>query len=276
MSFYDVISDAINDIIAHGYDSRERIDKWLEKIKKAAQDKLISEKVLAQKLRDYYTLIFKRIIKTGGYKHFHVQTGPKAFTIKEAKLTAAMKEELDRRILSAANLIKLNREEAIRDTLKRFEGWSTAIPAGGTRAQGSREAQTEIKSSIASLSFRERRVLIDQGHKLMASINDIIAEGNGAIAAKWHSNYRQMNYNYREEHRERDGHVYLIRGSWADKAGLVKPKPGDGYTDQHEMPGEFVFCRCAYVYVYGLDRLPEEMLTEKGKARLKAAREEVG
>jgi hypothetical protein len=40
---------------------------------------------------------------------------------------------------------------------------------------------------------------------------------------------------------------------------------GEGYTDEMSTPGEEVYCRCAYVYIYSLRKLPDEMLTIKGK-----------
>jgi len=68
--------------------------------------------------------------------------------------------------------------------------------------------------------------------------------------------------------------VFLIRGSWAQRRGFVKAGPA-GYTDQVEKPGEFVFCRCTYTYLYHLRELPQDMLTKKGAAELDRVRKEI-
>jgi len=46
-------------------------------------------------------------------------------------------------------------------------------------------------------------------------------------------------------------------------------KAGDaGYTDEITTPGEEVFCRCFYRWIYNLRDLPKDMLTIKGKEQL--------
>jgi hypothetical protein len=70
-----------------------------------------------------------------------------------------------------------------------------------------------------------------------------------------------------------DGHWLLIRGSWADEAGLVKPAGEPGYTDEFEQPGELPYCRCSYVYLYTLRALPPGMITAEGARRMAKARE---
>jgi hypothetical protein len=139
---------------------------------------------------------------------------------------------------------------------------------GGAAEVDRRKLKAEIARPMRQLPFIERRVLIDQGHKLNASISAVIASDNGAIAAKWFSHWRQANYDYREDHRDRDNHVYLVRNSWAHKAGLVKVG-ADGYSDDMTQPAEEPFCRCKWVYIYNLRFLPDEMLTAKGRDQLK-------
>ena len=70
----------------------------------------------------------------------------------------------------------------------------------------------------------------------------------------------------------RDGHTYLVRGSWADKAGYVKGT----YTDEITHPTEEINCRCGYVFVYALRDVPASMLTAKGKEMLMQARRLAG
>lgn len=264
MSFQQVINQAIADIEANGFDSQARIDAWMERIGTAARAELTPEGKLQEILSASLASIYKRAVDRGGVLKLH--TGLQRFKLDMLK--PRLRAELDRRIMASAQLIKLNRQQSIAKTLQRFSGWATSIPDGGSKVVDRPEVRDDLKKALRSLPYEERRVAIDQGHKLLAAINDVIAVDGGAIAAEWHSHYRQPGYDYRPDHKERDGHVYLIRGNWAQEKGLVKP--GDaGYTDSITQPGEEVFCRCGYRYIYSLRALPDTMLTVKGRATLK-------
>lgn len=262
-SFPTIVQRAIADISEHGFDTESRIEFWLGELRKSAQAYLMSEAEMTERLRDALGAIYARLIDKGQYARYHQGVGQ--FTVN--KMRPYLRAELDRRIMASAELIKLNRRETIDATLRRFQGWTTSIPAGGSRAEDKREAAANIKKSLRSMPFIDRRVIIDQGMKLTSSINKIIAEDGGAIAGMWRSHFKELNYNYRKSHKERDHRVYLVRGNWAEKEGLVKPGP-DGYTDQITEPAQEIYCRCWYVWIYSPRRLPENMLTEKGKATL--------
>ena len=269
-SFQEVLNAAIADITEHGFDSVERIDRWKRELQQAANESLISSVSLEQKLRDGLALIYKKAIDQGGiFKH---HPGVARFTIE--KIKPQLRSELDRRIAASASLIKLNREEAIAKTLRRFEGWSTSIPPGGVSAEKRAEVKANTRKALKQLPFEERRVLIDQGFKLISAINDIVATDNGAIAARWRSNFRQSGYDARPDHEERDNKVFLIRNSWADNAGLVKPGK-NGYVDDIEAPAQLPFCRCYYIYLTAIRDLPDDMVTAKGKEKLAEARQKI-
>jgi hypothetical protein len=225
---------------------------------------MIPERELNAQLEKMLRAIFDREVGRGEILKLH--SGVSRFTLEQVRPELRM--ELDRRILASANLIKLNRDAAVRDTLQRFSGWATAQPPGGSRAAERAQARSKVRKALASLPFEERRVAIDQAHKFASNLSDILAQNAGAIAGKWRSNWRQVNYNYREDHKERDGNIYLIRDSWAHEKGLVRPGEA-GYVDQITRPGEEVFCRCWYEYIYALRKLPREMLTGKGEAALR-------
>lgn len=263
MTFYETLTAAIKDLTEHGFDSQARVDGWQRRLRRSALEAMISPRRLEKMLTDAMVGIYKRLVDQKGVLKFH--PGVSAFTID--RLKPKLRRELDRAITANANLIKLNREKAIQETEQRFAGWATSVPAGGSKAQDKPEVQKTLKKALKSLPYEERRVLIDQGHKLTAAINRIVALDGGAIAAIWHSHWRARGYNYREDHKERDERVYLIRGSWAHEKGLVKPGEA-GYTDQITQPGEEVFCRCAYQYVYALKDLPDDMITQKGRDEL--------
>ena len=155
--------------------------------------------------------------------------------------------ELNRRIAASIDLIKLNRPQAILKTQQRFRGWATSIPPGGTPKEGKAklkkvEQKKELRKALASLPFEERRVAIDQSAKLFAAINTTVAVNGGAIGAYWQAHGpHQKGYDGRPAHNARDGKFFLIRNSWADKVGFVKPN-SDGYTDEIEQVAELPFC----------------------------------
>ncbi|WP_249206361.1 hypothetical protein [Burkholderia multivorans] len=181
-----------------------------------------------------------------------------------------LRPELDKRVRASVDLIKLNRERAVEQMLQRFAGWTSSIPDGGSRAIEKPEVREDIAKSVRQLRYEERRVSIDQGHKLMSSINAVIAEQTQAIAMMWRSHWRQAGYDYRPDHKERDKRFYVVRGSWALQQGLITK--GDGYLDEITQPAEEPFCRCYGVYVNNLRDLPPEMLTEKGRRALEETR----
>ena len=263
MTFFEVLTAAINDIIEYGFDSKKRIDGWLKKIKIAANDALMSDEQMQIEMEKALNSTFTRMVTKGGL----INKSVTKYDIE--KLKPRLRSELDRRIMASANLIKYNREKNINEVLQRFEGWATSIPVGGSKAVDKVKEKQAIKKSLTKMPFEQRRVVIDQTHKLVSNINEIVATDNGAIAARWHSHWKQPNYNYRKDHKERDENIYVIRNSWAHKEGLIKPI--NGYTDDITSPGEEVYCRCNYVYLYNL-RQVQDLLTNKGKKALESAK----
>jgi hypothetical protein len=269
-TYFDVLTAAINDLTEHGFDSAERVAYWSRRIKEAAQATMAPPPVMEQMLRDALAQTYRKLIDQGQIAQFH--QGIARFTLE--KVRPQLRAELDRRIMASANLIRLNREQAIQKTLQRFQGWSTSIPAGGSDAVDKRETKTDIRKALTQLPFEERRVLIDQGHKLRASLSEILARDGQAIAMTWRSHWRQAGYNYREDHKERDGHTYALRGSWALDKGLMKAGP-DGYYEDITSVGEEPFCRCYAAWIYALRGLPDEMLTAKGRDALAEAKRKI-
>ena len=250
-----------------GYDSPERVKYWIDRLRGAAIQSMTPERQIRETLAATLNAVYRAKIERGAILRYHL--GIERFTLE--RIRPRLRAELDRRILAAAALIKVNRAEAVETTLRRFGGWATSSPPGGSDAVDRRAVKTEIKKPLASLPFRERRVAIDQGHKFVSNLSDIIATEAGAIAGVWHSNWRQRNYDYREDHKERDEHVYLVRDSWAHQAGFVKAND-NGYVDQITRPGEEVFCRCRYSWIYSLRKMPPDLLTEKGRHKLDETR----
>lgn len=264
MTFYEILTQAVADILDHGFDSEQRVRDWEAKIAFAAAEEMIPEHVLQVHLRNVLTAQYKREVEQGRILKFH--PGVSRFTL--INLKPRLHAELQRRIMASAQLIKLNRAESIASTLRRFSGWASSVPIGGVEVAKRNEIKGRIKKSLGSLSYEERRVIIDQSHKFSASLNEIIATDGGAIAVKWHSHWRQMGYNYRKDHKERDEKIYLYRNSLARSAGFVKAGEA-GYYDDITKVAEEVYCRCFAQYIYALRSLPDDMLTEKGRQEIK-------
>lgn len=270
-TFTRTVREAVKFFLRNGYTSRQELEQWQAIIRQAAESETDDDymSMVSDRLRKTYDL---QVIKAGVLER---HKGLSRFTLNY--MEPKLRSELDRRILASADLIKLNRTAAINKTVQRFSGWATSIPVqdyvGGGLSASSRSGivanAQHIQKSAEQVDYEARRVMIDQSHKLIANIDNIIATSNNAIAAEWHSHWRQPGYDYREDHKERDKMVYLIRGNWAQKNGYVKAGPA-GYLDEITQPGEEVFCRCYVTYLYNLRSIPEDMLTQKGRKFLES------
>lgn len=270
-AFYKILTEAVADITNNGFDGQKRLDFWLGKLTMAAQGVLVPQAVLEDELKQALSRVYHRAVTNG--KLLKVHKGIGRFTLDAVK--PKLRSQLDQRIAASANLIKLNRKASIERTLSRFSGWATSIPAGGSTLVNKVEEAGKIRRAIAGLPFEERRVVIDQGHKLNAAVSDIIAVDGGAIAGRWvHVMERSHAYTPRPDHVERNGVIYVIRGNSALDMGLMK-LDGHKYTDQITAPGEEVYCRCSYEYLYNLRDLPKAMLTQKGTDELARVRAEI-
>ena len=265
LSFAEAVTEAVREFATTGYRSEERLRYWLDELRAAALRDMVPEAQLMADLRRALGAEFSRLVDRG--ELLRHTPGASRFTLERVR--PELRAELDRRIMASANLIRLNREEAVAQTLRRFSGWATSVPPGGDETVRRNPVKSDIRKALASLPYVERRLHVDQGHKLLANLSDVLARGSGALAMRW----RQHHTRYpRETHALRDGRTYLIRGTWATERGLVRPQEGSGYLDEITQPGQEVNCRCTGTYLLSLRQLPDEMLTEKGRAELEHAR----
>lgn len=255
----EILRQAINEFSQTGYHSEDQLRRWVDLIRAAAERRSGAADAELARLRKEFEALFERLMR-GKVLDYVPEVG--RYTL--AMIRPELRAELDRRILAAADLIKLHRREAIETTLRRFQGWATSIPAGGEGAIDKREVRAHVAKDVKTLAFERRRVSIDQGHKLVANIAEIVARGNNAIAAVWRSHWRQPGYNYRPDHKERDSQVYAVRGNWAIEKGLMTK--GAGYLDEMTAPGQEINCRCYCTFLLSPRRLPDSMLTRKGHA----------
>jgi len=247
MSYYSVINKVINEASAQGYTTEQQLQLWIKLVRDAAIKQMMPEDKLQLLLDRTFRGKFNSIIR---------------MAVGVERIEPQLRQELNRRIFASANLIKLNREEAIDKTIRRLSGWITSD------SKPDPEMREEVKKSLKQLPFVERRVIIDQSHKLTANINNIIAENGGAIAVIWNSHWQEMGYNYREDHKDIDGKIFTIRGNWAKNAGLMKLGE-HGYYDESPGFSKEPFCRCYGTYLYAIQDLPDDMLTAKGKDAMK-------
>jgi hypothetical protein len=266
VTFNEVVTAAVKDISDSGFDPA-RIAYWQERLRKAAAGAMGAQARVDKLLNDTLTDVYRRLIENG--QALKVHPGVSRFTVD--RLKPKLRVELQKRIFASADLIKLNREKSIAQTLQRFSGWASSIPQGGSDVVDKRAVKLDIGKSIRQEPFETRRVLIDQGHKFAAGLNEVIGLDNGAIASIWHHHHSQYP---RFEHEERDGVLFLIRDSWAQQRGFVK-LDGRQYRDEVERVGEFPFCRCTESWVYNLRDLPPSMLTVAGHEELDRIKREI-
>ena len=247
--FQSVIREAVKYFSQHGYTSESALDTWAQRIETAAKDLMLSPQQTSEQISAHLSAIYNRATRKipAHLQQLQARTavrmGPEMYFRRVAtfpQLATKMRNELDRRIAASAELIKIRREESVAATLRRFRGWASSIPEGGTPAPQPKETSMLLKE-FRKVRFETNRLNIDQGHKLNSALNATFAEGTGAIAAVWHSNWRQKNYNYRPDHKDRDERLYTIRNNWALTQGLMKVGPA-GYTDEITAPAEEVNC----------------------------------
>lgn len=266
ISFYELLTQAINDISEHGYDSQKRVDEWMLRLRTAAAEQAIGSRNVDYALKNFLTGIYNKALTGPALAKVH--PGISRFTVDMIK--PKLQQELSNRVAASANLIKLRKGQRIDDTLARFSGWATSVPSGGSDVVDKRDIKASIYKPLQRLPFEERRIHIDQGAKFISSLAETIAMDGNAIAMRWHSRWRQPGYHYRPDHKERDGLIYLVPGSWALKQGLIKAV--HGYVDDITRPAEEVFCKCSGHWVYTVSSLPDEYLTEKGRQKIADAK----
>lgn len=263
-SFYSVLSSAVADFASRGYVSEAQLGFWMQQLRAAAESALMPERDMVAALKQAFGSIYTRLVDRGRILEQHPEIA--RFRLEQVK--PKLRAELNRRILASADLIKLNRQSAVEDTLRRLSGWATSVPPGGTELVARNETKAAIRKSLASLPYVERRVIIDQSHKFATNLSDIVATDAGAIAMIWRHHYSTQP---RPEHVARDGKMFLLKSSWARDKGLVKAGE-NGFYDDTEKVGAAVFCRCSAQWIYNLRAVDSDMLTVKGRTELARVR----
>ena len=262
-----VLQEAVRNFTLYGFENPAILQTWLLRLRVAAQKEAGPLAAKQQKLRESLTSLFRSMTRKG---RMIERANPHVSKVTIDMIAPALRSELDRRILASADLIRLNRDRSIEETLQRFSGWSTSIPPGGSGAVDRREVIAHISKPLHSRTFEERRLAIDQGHKLISNVNHMIGIQSGAIAVKWR-HVHQAGYDGRPEHEARDGEYFLLKESWAKEKGFVKKGPNPYYEDI-DQAAALPFCRCWVEYKISLSQLPDDMLTKKGRKAMEETR----
>ena len=258
--FRALLHEALKRYAETGPPSDIELQDWLLRIHRELDIEIPTDVESAKILRDVLESIYAREVTYGGVK----RRVPDVMQYTIDQVAPQLRAELDRRIFAAADLIKINKAQRKAETLKRFAGWITSVPIGGSSTTDIREVASEIAKPVRQIKYEARRVAIDQGHKLSAAVAHVVSQQNGAIAAIWHDRGEfDKGYDARPEHLRRSGKFFLVRESWAMKEGLIKR--GGPYTDEIEQVGELPYCSCTYEYISSPGRLPDDLLTDKGR-----------
>lgn len=257
-----MLTEGVRKFAEGGYSSEADLQDWITRLHATLERELPSDNESRATLKRILESIYAREVGGGLARQI---PGLERYTLD--RVAPQLRAELDRRIFAAADLIRLNKRAAVEKTLQRFAGWVSSVPPAGAIKMDVRGAVSDIGKSIAQLKFEQRRVAIDQGHKLIAAVAHVVAVGQGAIAAIWHDRgEHDHGYDARPEHLKRSGSLFLVRDSWAAREGLLRKSSAVKYSDEFEQPAELPYCSCYYEYVTTLQRLPKELLTGRGRA----------
>lgn len=192
-----------------------------------------------------------------------IKPGVQRFTAKH--LSAEAQSELDKQILQNVERIEHKDNNAVLRTLRRFKDWLTPS------TQESLGLQTDSSEQKRKRSYEERVVDIDQGLKMLRSIHNVDAISKGAIAAVWRTGYGckhgeqfddPQTRNAANEHADRDGKAYTIRGNWALAKGLTKVGV-NGYLDEVPPSPEKLMCDCSVHFLFNLRNMPNELINKR-------------
>lgn len=236
----------------------DMIRAWLPQLRTALHGAFPSDVRITEEVARLLGIRFRRGMQSLKKRHrLEIgRLGPEAIAERYRPMLAD-------RIRASAELIKLNRDEEIERQLRRFAGWATGSLPNQTKRTDKGELGKGITKSLQEESFVRRRVCIDQGHKLIAAVDDVIALEHGAIAKKWRHVIPHAGYQSREDHLERDGIIYAVKGNGMLEAGRMR-KAGRPYAeDVDPQPAMAPYCSCWWESVYDLEDLPADMLTEK-------------
>ncbi len=253
-TFYTTLIAAIEDIEEHGYD-HERIEYWLVLLIMMAEQTFKDRS--KRSARDFLTDQARKYSSERNIAITHKGLPIRYFS----EFTNHAQNELNARIAMTDMLIAAVRDEALDKMTRGFIGWASSV--SHLTPSATDHVKLRKRLNISDLSVMERRILFDQCDKMKATLGAIIAERYGALAAVWHSRWREPEYNYREDHKSIDEVIMFMPDTHEMRLGLFVP--GLPLVTDQSLPGMEPNCKCYFTYLYGLHSIPDIYLTEKGK-----------
>lgn len=260
MSFYTVLSEAIEDFLSQGCVSATQVAVWQARLKDAAEVGFRGDS--SEALKRTLSGVFDRLVVRGGFSRSH--KGLSSTVVGRA--LPALQVELAKHQMAARAYLALQREEAVLTALRRFAAWAITIPLGGLEPPLRYRRKEDIKVSLKRLPLAESHAIVVEAGNLSRSLNDLLASEGRAIAAQWCA-HRAPGYAHRADHLERDRKVYIFRESWAWEAGFLR-RPFGFVETSSERPGAKPGCRCSYTFFYSLEVLPKDFLSAEGRAEI--------
>jgi hypothetical protein len=263
MTLTQIINNAFQDVSESGW-TPESIARWASVFRDGAGGYFKTSPDHA--VRPAIERFYKKQMAKGAFYERH--EGISKLTVEQ--IEPEFRQLLDNAIRNSINLIKLERDNgSIEVSTRRFSAWLSGVKQG----QEAMPDKTLILAPLSKqLKYEISRRGIDQGMKVMANIDSVIAQQGGAIACIWHSHAKTPAYQARPEHWARNNKLYIIRDSWAVEQGLLK-KQNDFWVEEiPDPPSVPVFCSCFFEYVYSLERLYQlhpESFTKKGIEEIK-------
>lgn len=255
--FHSVLRLAIKDFLRHGYDSPQRLALWVDRLRQTAEGPAQQKSDQAASRvfdRAYYNLVDRGLL-------LRAHRGLTGWRL--AQVRGQLTEQRERSKDALLGVTAGRRDLQLEQSIQRFIGWATALPPGGVRGRTMSDVREDIAEPVLKLARREALIKQDQKHKMVAGLHRVVATEAQALAAIWHSMFRKPGYQFRPDHKERDSKVYVFRGNWALRDGLMTR--GDGYIDDITWFGEEPHCSCTGTFFYDLKELPDWLLTNKGR-----------
>ncbi len=213
-----------------------------------------------------------RVISGGGENQSNtVSSSGSRVSLKFDALLPSIRERLRWCVMNYSLQAELYLGQQISHFQVQLQRFLEQVPAGGTKDKAIKSQISEIKKELRPLAEWDRLFYIYKTMSFPSEIQYIFALEGDPIAAIWHYSQSDEQGEYRKtyNHKQRDGHVYAVRGNWAIRKGLMKARSPDGYIDDIDRPCQEIGCMCHLQWLYGIRRLPHDMVTEKGWSELR-------
>ena len=193
----------------------------------------------------------KRIISGGSASGFDMlSSSGDRIREKFPGLLPLLMERLDWCIENYGAQAKLYREDQLARFRQMVSEFLEEVPIGSSKDKALKQKITKIKSEIRSLAKWDKLFWTYKASSFPTELEYIFQLESNPIACVWNYNRSDEVGEYRKtyDHRQRDGHVYAVRGNWAIEKGLMRAGP-HGYVDEISRPCQEVGCMCRLVWV---------------------------